>query len=333
EFSSHEITWAIHRQIYKHRIDVLQLEYTPLAQYAEQFKQIPSILFEHDVYFQSIGRQLPNMAFSQKVKAGFEYMRALRYELGVLPKVDRIQVCSRDNRDYLLSFLPALSDRVDDDLRAGIDTARYPLVLEGREANTLLFLGGFRHLPNQEALAWFVKDILPLILREQPAATLKVVGADPPPRHAFPKLPDAVELVGFVEDVIEPLTRYSVFICPILSGSGIRVKLLEAFAAGIPVVSTRIGAEGFGTGEEEICALADTAEEFARAVLDLLASPQKARGMATRARQHLERTRDMRTITATLEQSYRAAVSAKRPAFGDPSSHPSADLQIARQSG
>ena len=80
--------------------------------------------------------------------------------------------------------------------------------------------------------------------------------------HSLPALPDNIELRGFVEDVREPLGRYAVFVCPILSGSGMRVKLLEAFAAGIPVVSTPLGAEGLARSEEagkdsEICALAE----------------------------------------------------------------------------
>ena len=81
------------------------------------------------------------------------------------------------------------------------------------------------------------------LLAAEPRARLLVIGSDPPPRHSLPEA-QAIDLIGFVDDVREPLSRYSVFVCPILSGSGVRVKLLEAFAAGIPVVSTRIGAEG-----------------------------------------------------------------------------------------
>src|SRR5208283_3086978 len=98
---------------------------------------------------------------------------------------------------------------------------------------------------------------------------LIVIGSDPPPRHSLPES-EALELIGFVKDVREPLSRYSVFVCPILSGSGVRVKLLEAFAAGIPVVSTRLGAEGLASVDGEICALADDAEGFAQRVLTLL---------------------------------------------------------------
>ena len=313
EFKNHDLSWLIHRQIYTKRIDVLQLEYLTMGQYAGSYRQIPSILFEHDIYFQSIGRQLPNMkGLLKKTKAALEYLKALRYELGLLPQLDRVQVCSRDNQQHLLSFLPQLKGRVDDSLRAGIDTARYDFRTTGREPETMLFLGSFRHLPNKEALEWFTRKVLPQVVKMRPRARLIVIGSDPPPKHSLPELPNAIELHGFVEDVRKPLAEYAVFICPILSGSGVRVKLLEAFAAGIPVVSTTIGAEGLADLDGGICDLADEPADFAAKIVTLFDHPEKAEAMAGRARQHVLKNRDMRTITAQLEQSYRKAVKAKR---------------------
>src|SRR5436853_5043096 len=100
---------------------------------------------------------------------------------------------------------------MDEDLRPGIDTCHYQFQTEGREPFTMLFLGSFRHTPNQEALAWFVNRALPKVLEQCPQARLVVVGSDPPPRHSLPDLPGAIELRGFVEDVREPLaaTPYS----------------------------------------------------------------------------------------------------------------------------
>lgn len=308
EFRSADFAWMIHRVIYTHQIDVLQLEYAVLGQYAGQFRRIPSILFEHDVYFQAIARRLPFMRSPiEKLQARWEYLRALRYELRMLPKVDRIQVCSRDNAEYLESFLPELRGRIDDGYRAGIDTSQYAFTTTGRTPLTILFLGSFRHLPNQEALHWFVGRVLPLILREEPAARFVVIGSEPPPQHSLHPA-ESIDLIGFVPDIREPLAQYSVFVCPILSGSGVRVKLLEAFAAGIPVVSTRLGAEGLAEKDGEICALADDPETFARQVLHLLRDPEKAAAMATRAREEVVAKRDIRSMTERLVNCYRSEV-------------------------
>lgn len=316
EFRNRDLAWLIHRQIYLKRIDVLQLEYTVMGQYAGQFRRIPSILFEHDVYFQSIGRRLPHVTgVIEKIQAQWEYLRALRYELRLLPKLDRIQVCSRENAQYIASFLPALRDRIDDAYRAGIDSSLYEFNPREREPSTLLFLGSFRHIPNQEALNWFVANVLPQVRARHPQVRLIVAGSDPPPRHSLPD--DAnIELAGFIEDVREPLSRYSVFVCPILSGSGVRVKLLEAFAAGIPVVSTRLGAEGLAAKDGDICALADEPAAFADKIIGLLENPQEATRMAQRARAEVIARRDMRGMTERLVECYRAEVDRMRDANG-----------------
>jgi glycosyltransferase involved in cell wall biosynthesis len=312
EFRNPDLAWLIHRQIYARKIDVLQLEYTVLGQYAGRFRGIPSILFEHDVYFQSIARRLPFITgLTTKIQARWEYLRSLRYELRMLRAPDRVQVCSRDNGAYLESFLPELNGRVDDGFRAGIDTSSYDYREQGREPFTMLFLGSFRHLPNQEALRWFLGEVLPRIKAREPRARLIVIGSDPPPRHSLPD-PDAIELIGFVDDVRVPLAQYAVFVCPILSGSGVRVKLLEAFAAGIPVVSTRLGAEGLADRDGEICRLADDPQAFAEAVLELLADVERAAAMARRARAEVVEKRDMRKMTEAMVECYRAQVGRMR---------------------
>jgi GT2 family glycosyltransferase/glycosyltransferase involved in cell wall biosynthesis len=314
EFANKDLDWLIHRQIYLQRIDVVQLEYTPLGQYAHAYRRIPAILFEHDIYFQSIARGLAHMPGAlARIKARYEYLRALRYELEMLPRCDRVQVCTRENAEYLAGFLPHIRGRVQAGLRAAIDTARYDFSPGGREPFTMLFLGSFRHPPNVVALDWFVNDVLPHIVARRPEARLIVVGSDAPQRHAYADRAPAIEVRGFLADIREPLSRYALFVCPVRSGSGIRVKLLEAFAAGIPVVSTRIGAEGLARQDGEFCWLADQPEQFAEKVLQIFDDPRAAAEMAARARSEVVANWDMATITARLVDSYRDAVREKNP--------------------
>jgi glycosyltransferase involved in cell wall biosynthesis len=315
EFRNEDLEWLIHRQIYRREIDVLQLEYTPLAQYRADFRRIATALFEHDIYFQSVSRLLGHMmGLTAEWKARVEYLRALRYELRALTGFDQVQVCTTTNRDYMLSFLPRLAPRVKAGLRAGIDASHYRFQPDGREPLTMLFVGGFRHEPNRAAVDWFVHEVLPLILARQPRARLVIAGADPPAAHTYADYAANLEMQGYVEDVREPLARYAVFVCPVLSGSGVRVKLLEAFAAGIPVVSTTIGAEGLARHDGELCALGDTAAAFAERVLALFDDPAGAAAMAARARAEVENNWDMAAITARLVAGYHAMVKAKRTA-------------------
>jgi glycosyltransferase involved in cell wall biosynthesis len=115
-----------------------------------------------------------------------------------------------------------------------------------------------------------------------------------------------------VADIREPLGRYAVFVCPVLSGSGIRVKLLEAFASGIPVVSTRLGAEGLSKTDGEVCRLADQAGDFAGKILSLFEDPEAAAAMAARARAEVEAHWDIGRATERLVGSYRNALREKR---------------------
>jgi glycosyltransferase involved in cell wall biosynthesis len=290
-----------------------------MAQYGEGYRRIVSVLFEHDIYFQSIGRGLEhNLGTLDKLKARVEYLRALRYELRTLPLFDQVQVCTGENREYLLSFLPRLTPWLRDGLRAGIDTSWYKFRPCGREPLTMLFVGSFRHDPNRVAVDWFVRRVLPLVLEKQPAARLVIAGSDPPPPHVYGGASASIEMLGYVDDVREPLARYAIFVCPILSGSGVRVKLLEAFAAGIPVVSTVIGAEGLAREDREVCALADDPELFARRVLELFEDPQAAAEMARRARAEVEANWDMAAITTRLVESYRELCEQKRSGTGLP---------------
>jgi glycosyltransferase involved in cell wall biosynthesis len=154
--------------------------------------------------------------------------------------------------------------------------------------------------------------VLPLILAQEPQAKLVIVGSDPPPEHTYADHAAHMEMLGYVEDIREPLARSAIFVCPILSGSGVRVKLLEAFAAGIPVVSTKVGAEGLAVEDGEFCALADAPAEFAARVVALLRDPERAAAMAERARAEVVAQWDMAAITGRLVESYRALVKEKR---------------------
>jgi glycosyltransferase involved in cell wall biosynthesis len=176
----------------------------------------------------------------------------------------------------------------------------------------MLFLGSFRHAPNQVALDWFMSEVLPLVLARTPDARLLLAGSDPPPRHAFADPANAIDLLGFVEDVQPLFSSCAVFVCPIRSGSGVRVKLLEAFASGIPVVSTTLGAEGLARKDGEFCSLADDAQGFGNRVVRLLNDAGAAAELAARARIEVETNWDMGVITEKLVARYSALLAAKR---------------------
>ncbi len=310
-FYRDDFLWQLQRAIFQHRADIVQLEYTQMAGYSAHFRRIGTFLFEHDVSFQSVSRSLKGIRDPfARMRYLHEYLRLLRFERRAVPKFDAVQVCTESNRRYLASFVGNGTPIVDG-MRAGVDVSRYEYVEDGREPDTLLFLGNFRHLPNQEALDFFVSRVWPEVRREHGKARLIVAGAQAPPGFESRLNQPGIEFVGQVEEVRDVLSRYAVFVCPILSGSGVRVKLLEAFASGIPVVSTPIGAEGLAEPGADFVELAADARGFANRVRALLAEPQRAREIARRARREVERNWDMAVLTERLEKHYREVLRSK----------------------
>ena len=311
ELESSDFLWQIHRNIFVNEIDIVQLDYTQLANYAAEFQQIATFLFEHDVYFQSLLRSVKSVANPVTRLLHFhEYLRALRFELTSLGRFDAIQVCTMENRRYLESF-GADPSRIRHDLRACVDASLYNYSENGREPETLLFVGSFQHPPNQAALEFFVEKVLPRVLERRPSARLIVAGAQAPPSLDGLLHREGIEFLGRVADIRDVYAKYAIFVCPILSGSGVRVKLLEAFAAGMPAVSTTIGAEGLAESSGGIIELADTPDGFAEGVLALLENPGAARAMARRARREVEQHWDAGPMTRRLEQHYREVLRQK----------------------
>jgi glycosyltransferase involved in cell wall biosynthesis len=137
-------------------------------------------------------------------------------------------------------------------------------------------------LPNVDGVLYFVKEIFPLIRKRRPETTLAIVGRTPPPRIAELAGPQIV-ITGTVPDIRPYLWGGAVSIVPLRIGGGTRLKIYEAMAAKIPVVSTTIGAEGLTAHPPEDIRMADTPEVFAGQCLELLADPAARARLATAA--------------------------------------------------
>ena len=300
-----DVLWKIHRTILLHRIDIVQLEYAQLASYGERFRQLVCCIFEHDLHFQSVQRAVLSDGPLGIPRRAYEYLRALRFELAALQKFDTIQVCSAEQR-RALRLLLGEGPPVKDNLRTAIDVSGYPFCPDARERDTVLFTGNFRHTPNLQGLTFFRKQVLPSLRQRCERVRFVVAGAAAPDWLAPQLAADGIEFLGPVDDIREVLGRYAVFVAPILSGSGVRVKLLEAFASGIPVVATTLAAEGLcvpGGGEAWI---EDEADAFAEAVVALLSSPAQRKAMALVARELVERKWDTGATVSRLLAQYSA---------------------------
>ena len=159
------------------------------------------------------------------------------------------------------------------------------------EPDSLVFTGSMDWLPNQDAMTFFVNDVMPLLARTRPKVTLTIVGRKPSKDlSALARQNPAVRVTGRVDDVRPYMAKAAVYIVPIRIGGGTRLKIFEAMAMERPIVSTAVGAEGLPIENGRNMLLADSAEEFAGAIVSLLSNPDKARAIAAyAARQVRER--------------------------------------------
>jgi len=167
----------------------------------------------------------------------------------------------------------------------------------------LVFTGKMDFRPNVDAVLWFADEILPIIRRQIPNAHLIVVGQKPHARLEALRERDGITLTGFVPEVKPYLAAADVYIAPLRMGSGTRFKLLEAMAMGKAIVSTRLGAEGLSVEDGREMWLADTAADFAEAVVNALTRPDQQQAMGGRARRLVKESYDWGAIIPLLEKT------------------------------
>lgn len=230
-------------------------------------------------------------------------------ELAVYAAADHVLVVSEVERELLTGLLPSLSVSVVGNAHSAVDS---PPPAQGRSG--VLFVGNANHPPNVDGARWLVEEVWPRVRAYRPDVELAVVGNDP--RGAFrPLARESVVVTGWVPTTRPFLEAARVSVAPLLSGAGVKGKVGEALAAGLPVVSTSIGAEGLGLSDGVDVAVADDAAAFADRVVQLLDdddawSAQSAAGLR-RSREALGPDRLRADVRTALQAA--ASAHARRP--------------------
>jgi glycosyltransferase involved in cell wall biosynthesis len=163
----------------------------------------------------------------------------------------------------------------------------YPEEIPARNniGNRLVFIGALFYYPNVQGIEWFCQNIWPIIYKQSPGASIEIVGdiSSQAGKLDYLKNIPGVNLHGFVEDIDPYLSNSSALVVPLQIGGGTRIKIIEAWSKGLPVVSTSIGCEGLGAKHGETLLIADRPGDFAKACLALLNDPEKGKIMAQRA--------------------------------------------------
>jgi len=266
--------------------DVVVAEYGLMGQYLTRNPFLPAVrkvISIHHCHTLTVQQALDTLGFSPRaleMRVGLRKLR--RYEFNTYRAADQVLVLTPEERYGVLSHASDLRVTV---IPSGVDTDFYQPGEEAEKEDALVFTGYYSDDPNRDAVLWFVNTVWPRLKKIRPNLVFYVIGPDPP--HAIRELarkdPNII-VPGWVKDIRPYLRKARVFVCPTRLGSGMRGKVLQAMACGLPVVSTSLGAEGipFQVGNNGF--LADKPRIMAQ-YIDLLLGDQALReSIAKRAR-------------------------------------------------
>lgn len=278
---------AMRKQIVEHvnsqSIDVVICDFLAPAVNVPSQLSCPAILFQHNVEAMIWKRhfEVQNNAVKKSYLRG-QWRKMYRFEKETCRRFDAVIAVSTEDRDQMREEY-GVSDVFD--VPTGVDTEFFrPSGVQAVDPHNVVFTGSMDWLPNEDAIRYYTDQILPLVRRSIPDATLTVVGRNPyPSLLELSRRDPSIVVTGRVDDVRPYMERAAAYVVPLRIGGGTRLKIYEAMAMEKAIVSTTVGAEGLPVADGKELRLADTPETFAAAVVELLTNPQNAKNLGQEA--------------------------------------------------
>ena len=262
----------------------------------------PAVIFTHNVESEIWRRHAETSHGAiARLLYGAQYARMLRFEARTLSRFDGVLAVSDADRRTFDALYPGAIRRPVHVVPTGVDTDYFAPAPSEAASRELVFTGSMDWLPNEDAMQYFCRDILPLIRAEEPGVHLSIVGRAPTP--AVKRLADehGVHVTGRVDDVRPYIKEAAVYVVPLRIGGGTRLKIFEAMSMGKAVVSTTIGAEGLPVTDGEHVMLADQPASFARAVIELMRDAGRRARLEAAARALVVERYDWSAVAGELE--------------------------------
>ena len=287
----------------KEQFDVVQLEMLYMAPYVETIRQHSKamiVLRAHNVEHKIWERIAKETHFFAKRWYINHLVRTLKeYELNALETVDGIAAITRKDAAFFRKYCskPVI------DIPYGIYPEEFTpkYAIEGKP--TFYHIGSMNWMPNEEGIRWFIDEVLPKTVEKVPDFVYHLAGRNMPEWLKMLKNPH-IDVIGEVPDAKAFVADHDVAIVPLLSGSGIRIKIIESMAMGKTVITTRVGAEGILYDEDENLIIAENKAKMVEAIRTLYENPEIAVKIGQEARMLVEETYDNRKIIARLLMFY-----------------------------
>jgi sugar transferase (PEP-CTERM/EpsH1 system associated) len=266
----------------------------------------PAVIFTHNVESEIWRRhaEIKTNAVSRLLYR-MQYKRMLRYERRTLARFDGVLAVSEaDSRTFQRLYPDAIHGPIPI-VTTGVDTeyctpAACPSPAASR---SIVFTGSMDWLPNEDAMVFFCRDVLPLIRLDEPDVTLAIVGRAPTPAVIALGQTPGVVVTGRVDDVRPYVRDAAVYVVPLRIGGGTRLKIFEAMAMAKAIVSTTVGAEGLPVIDGTHVRLVDEPQAFADAVVALLRDVDRRRTLEAAARALVLEWYDWSAVAGQLEDA------------------------------
>jgi glycosyltransferase involved in cell wall biosynthesis len=282
--------------------DLIHLDLLPLAQLSKTVSNNkPIILNEHNVESVLISQRLTSISSPFKKLIYWRESKLIeKFEARVCTQVDVVLACS----DTDVNIIKKMGAKSVHCIPNGVDVNQFKPNYDTLDNNRLVFLGGMGWYPNRLGMQWFVNDVLPIVTKKNPSIQLDLVG-NPEPKIEIPvSVLNHVNIHGFVDDFRPIVNSAAIMIVPLHVGSGTRLKVVEAAALGKCMVSTAKGAEGVMLRDGKEIVFADSAEDFAQAILDVSNEDELILNIGRSARDIAEKIYDWNVIGKKLRKIY-----------------------------
>jgi sugar transferase (PEP-CTERM/EpsH1 system associated) len=313
------------------RYDVIHCDHVQVAHAFAGLATAPRVLNAHNVESQLIRRIAAEARpWWRRMAIGWQASKVLEAERRAYRLFDRCLAVSTVDAAEIERLVPGTAVSI---VPNGVDLSRFtPCVGQGTP-HLMAFTGAMDWLPNVDGVRFFVREILPRIRQHDAEAQLSVVGSNPSDSLMRELAGATVRFTGTVEDVRPYLAQARLVVVPLRAGGGTRLKILEAWALGKPVVSTTIGAEGLPAEDGKNIALADSPEAFAQRAVQLLNDAGAAEQLGAAGRRVVEELFGWDRVARDLLQAYEMTRHARRDAgLGAPVRSPETEDRGAQAS-
>jgi glycosyltransferase involved in cell wall biosynthesis len=289
--------------------DVIHADQLNMAQYARCVPDAFRILDAHNALWLLYKRLWGTMSLGlRKWLLGRDWQLLRPYEGRMVREFDAVLAVSHEDTTALQEAAGQPVDIVV--IPIAIDTSEVMVVERQAQPNHILHIGTMYWPPNIDGVEWFIHGVYPLIRQQRPDVQFDVVGSSPPSELlAFNSAGLGINVVGYVEDPTPYQRQAAVMVVPLHAGGGMRVKILNALAEGIPIVSTTLGCEGITVTPGRDILVGNTPQEFAAQVLRVLSDPEVGRELAANGRRLAEDMYDYRNVCRPLDDVYARAAS------------------------